>query len=122
MASGTTGTGPYGIVANADLSASQFLLLKTVDGGTDAYVDLQTSAGARVEGVLLNKPTAGQAATVQVHGIVKVVAGGTFAAGARLAANGSAKAVVSNGTTDKEFGTALEDGVANQLVRVLLSR
>ena len=56
--------------AAADLSSSQFLFVKT---DADGKVNVCTALTDRPIGVLQNKPTSGQAATVMVVGLTKIV-------------------------------------------------
>jgi hypothetical protein len=54
-------------IAGADLSAAQFKIVKG-DTTANRQVVLQATSGALSVGVLLNKPTSGQAASVMVGG------------------------------------------------------
>lgn len=78
------------------------------------------AAGARCVGVCLNGPAAGDAADVQLDGIAKVRAGGVIAAGAPVAAAIDGDAVAA-ATGNVVMGIALEDGVADRLISVLLA-
>lgn len=75
--------------AGADLSAAQFHIVE-LDG---------TLAGAGALGFpLQNKPdTIGQAAVLRKGGTSKVVAGAAFVKGAKLAANGTGRAITAGG-------------------------
>jgi hypothetical protein len=75
----------YSFVAAADLSAKQFYAV-AIDSAGKVNV---AGAGVPVAGVLTNKPTSGQEASVAILGISKAVAGGTIAAGALVEANAS---------------------------------
>lgn len=86
--------------AGADLSAKQYLAVKL----TAANVVGVAGAGEKAIGVLQNKPTSGQAATVRELGRTKHVVDGNaaaIAAGDWLKANAAGKGVKT--TTDKDF-------------------
>lgn len=65
-------------IAGADLSAKQFYAVKLDSAGKAI---LCSAAGEWVFGVLGNKPTSGQAASVDVIGVVQVIAGGVIVPG-----------------------------------------
>jgi len=90
--------------AGQDLSSSQFFFVAVAaDGQIDPAGD-----GAHAEGVLQNDPSAaGQAATVQISGVSKVVAGGAISVGDAVGSTAAGKATVA-ATTDSILGTALE--------------
>ena len=97
--------------AAADLSASQYCFVFVDSAGKAA---LPTAAGMQVIGVLQNKPTIGQAATVRVYGVSKVVAGGVVAPGDRIAtlitsgkAKTASKLVQASGAASYATGIAL---------------
>ena len=98
--------------AGADLSAAQFHFVTA----TARSVAL-TGDGAAADGVLLNNPANGGAATVVVFGRVVVEAGGTIAAGAQVASNAAGEAVTA-ATGDIVLGKALEAGVDGQLISI----
>lgn len=103
--------------AGADLSAKQY---RFVEIAADGQVDAVSSAGGNAIGVLQNDPSAaGRAATIAVAGIVKVVAGGTVAAGARVQADAAGDAITA-ATGDYVLGTALTGGADGELIEVLL--
>ncbi len=104
--------------AAGDLSASQFRFV--VATSADNTVAVVASAGANALGVLLNKPdAAGRDAEVAVAGRVKVVAGGTVAAGAAVQSDGSGDAITAS-TADFVLGTCLVGGAIGELIEVLL--
>lgn len=79
-----------GLVAGADLTASQHLFVVVNASGKAAVA----GAGVAIDGVLQNKPDTDQAATVWGCGSVsKVVAGAAVAAGALVAPNASGQAI-----------------------------
>lgn len=67
----------HGLQAAADYSAKQYFAMKW--GSTTA--SLCSVIGERVDGVLQNEPTAGQACKIMSHGFTKVSCGGTVAIG-----------------------------------------
>lgn len=105
-------------IAGQDLSAHQFhFVTMAADGQIDP-----TGAGARADGVLLNKPSAaGQAATVCYDGRVMVEAGGVISRGDAIASNAGGEAVEA-ASTNVILGYALEDGVDGQIITIELSR
>lgn len=90
-------------VAGADFSntaglagpsgSGQFLCVKR-STAADRTILLQASAGAAVDGILQNKPKAGEAADVCYSGITKAVYGGTIAANDILKNDASGRLVV----------------------------
>jgi len=79
--------------ADADLSAHQFKVVELTATG----VNLATARQGF--GVLQNIPQSGEAATVQVDGETKLIAGGTIARGNHLTANsGGAVVAVASAT------------------------
>jgi hypothetical protein len=103
-------------IAGADLSAKQFHFVSL---GTTT-VDV-TGAGLAAEGVLINTPTSGQAATVVYDGRVTVLAAGTISAGADVASDASGQAVAAT-TGDIILGRAYEAAVTGQYITVELVR
>ena len=106
-------------IAGEDLSAAQYKFVR-INAGTDSTVVL-SGAGERADGVLINDPTSGKAATVARDGDPMVYAGGTIADGAEIAvdANGDAVAAAS---TDVIVGYAREAAVDGQLFQITFSR
>jgi len=98
-------------VAGEDLSAAQF---KFVTLEADGQIDLADSAGERALGVLLNKPTAGAAATVAMTGKVMVEAGASVTAGDQLQTDAAGDAITA-ASGDVVMGYALEDAVDGQI-------
>jgi len=77
--------------AGADLSALQFNFVK-LDANGKAVVCVADAVGTIPIGVLQNKPTSGQAATVLVVGLTKIEAGVAFDEGARIACSDGSSA------------------------------
>lgn len=100
-------------VAGADLRERQFRFVSVGANGAVAA----TANGAKADGVLLNDPNTGEAASVAVFGRVIVEAGGTIAAGAEV--QSGANGVVVNATgSNIRVGKALEAAVSGQLITV----
>lgn len=122
------------LIAGADLSAKQFYAVKLNSSGQV----IAAGAGEAAIGVVQNKPASGQAATVRVAGITKIVAGIAITAGAAVAsgAAGKAKPAVAastntgdaGGATDALVGSyvlgfALEEATADgQLIGLLIDK
>lgn len=102
--------------AGADLSSSQYLFV-TADTSGNAVLPGSTE-GVSILGVLQNKPTSGQAASVMIDGVSKVRAiSSTVAAGDIIAAS-SAGYAVATVTGDNAVGHILA-GTSGGLDRVL---
>lgn len=96
-------------IAGADLSAKQFTFV--VMNTTDRTV---VSAGnaAAADGILINKPTSGQAATVVVFGRERVLVGtGGLTAGANVGVDADAAAVAA-ATADIIVGKCVDGAAA----------
>lgn len=106
-------------IADADLSLKQFFIVVI---HTDAR-EVALAGADKGDGVLLNDPKAGEAARVAVGNgaIVKVKAGGTFAAGDELTSDANGKAVKAT-VTDKVLGKALQSGVLDDVVSMEIQR
>ena len=105
-------------LAGADLSSSQFCLVK-LSTSADSTVILAAANGDQVYGVVTNKPTSGQAAEVQIVGIAKCVFGGTVTRGDALMSDGSGHAVTKS-STNPIFGYAEESGASGEIHSVRL--
>lgn len=104
--------------AGADLTGRRNRLLAI---GTDGRVVVASVPANPIVGVLLNEPKPGQAATVCVSGVAKVVSGAAFAAGANLATNADGKAVALT-AGNYCIGMALEAATAaDQVVTMLIT-
>jgi len=109
------------LLANADLSASQYHFVKV---GAGTYPLSVAAAGESAIGVLMNKPgeatgAAGESAQVAILGCPKVKLGGTIAVGDNLAADADGAAIVAT-TPAFVVAKALQAGTDGQVVRVLL--
>lgn len=108
------------LLASGDLSGDQFKLMEVTATGEVGRAD----ATSVVAGVLMNKPTAqGQAATVCISGVMKVIAGADWTgAGVLLMSDANGLAILSPDLA-QGFGIALDDiDTANQLGRVLMKQ
>lgn len=76
-------------VAAADLSAAQFLAVN-LDGGAGVVL---CGAGEKALGFLQNKPVAGEAATVMIHGLTKAVSGAAVTAGSPVEIDAAGKVI-----------------------------
>lgn len=98
-------------VAGADLSTHQYKFVGFPD--TNGRVFLAATAGARVHGVLQDKPSAqGQACLVAGSGITKVVAEGPISIGSMVVASTAGLAITSSTTAHHRVGVALEAAAA----------
>jgi hypothetical protein len=97
------------IPAGADLSTHQFKFVQAERKSGTLSIVLSATAGARVFGVLQDKPTAqGQACLVAGRGISKVVAEGPINAGDYVVASTAGLAITSSTTAHHRVGKALE--------------
>jgi hypothetical protein len=102
-------------VAGADLSAKQFTFV--IMNTTDRTV---VSAGnaAAADGVLINKPASGEAATVVTHGRVAVLAGtGGLTAGALVGVDANGAGVVA-ATNDIVVGKVVDAAGAGEIATI----
>lgn len=105
--------------AGADLSTHQYKFVKFDSGN----VILCAAATDVPLGVLQNKPTSGQAATVRVLGVTKVVSGGVIAQGAPLGtdANGLADDKAVTDTTNYVVGIGLATAAASDVTKAAIN-
>lgn len=108
----------FTLEASTDLSAFQYRFV-TVD--TDGNAAL-AGDGAPVIGVLQNKPTEGQAASIHGTGISKVKAAGSTVAKGDLVASSSVGYAVALGAGDYAVGRVIEgsSGSTGRVLTVLL--
>lgn len=97
--------------AAADLSAKQFYAVKITAARA---VNLASTGGEGIYGILQNKPPSGEAADVGLIGVTKAIAGGTIAAGDLLMTDTAGKLITAT-STNHAVGQALEAAVANQI-------
>lgn len=107
--------------AAGDLSSSQFLLGQINGSGQVAVVGTQ---GVRVDGVIMNKPTAqGQACELAVGGMPKCIFGAAVTPGAEVMSNAAGKAITAT-ATNYVFGVYMGKAAAanNDLGPVLIDK
>lgn len=106
------------LLAAADLSAKQFFAVKVDSAGKAAVA----GAGQTVAGILQNDPASGQAGTVRVLGVSKAEAGGTVAAGDRVAAdaNGALVAATASTVNTSDAGGASDPVVGSNVIGIAL--
>lgn len=116
-----------GLRAGADLSGSQFKLVKLASTAGQVVLagTLNSTTGpSAVVGVLMNAPASGEEAEVAIEGVVKVIAGtSTIAVGDRIGSDSNSRASDA-GTTDNVFyaGRALTAaGAVGDIITVLLN-
>lgn len=103
--------------AAADLSAKQFYAVKITAARA---VNLASSGGEAIYGILQNNPTSGLAADVGFLGVSKAVIGAAVTAGDYLMTDSSGRLITVT-TTSKRVAQALETGAtAGQLITVML--
>lgn len=105
------------LIAGADLRTHQF---KFVSVAADGEVEL-TADDAKAQGVLMNAPNTGEAATVAIGGIVKVKCGAVVTRGGDVA-SGASGAAKDADTSAVVLGTALETGANGRIISILLGR
>ena len=98
------------LVAAADLSAKQYYFVAVDSAGKAAL----TGDDGNPVGVLQNKPTAGQAATICIDGVTKVYVGTHtgIGTGYNIGCDSNSAAKVSD-TNSYRLGVSLEDPTAN---------
>lgn len=101
--------------SGADLINSLFRFAKVNSAGQLVVCD---TAGETVYGSLSEvQAGAGRGATVDIDGILKVVAGGTVATGAKVATNASGAAVTAS-TGNVVVGIARKGGASGTIIEV----
>lgn len=104
------------LVAGADLSSSQYKFVESNSSGTATVCN---TAGEYALGVVQNDPTSGQAATIAVSGVSKVVLGGTVAINDQISTDNSGRAIAAT-TGHKILGIAIVGGAVGNIGSVLL--
>lgn len=107
--------GRYVLAAGADLSSSQYFVVKI----TSNEVVLSAAATDNHLGVLQNAPEDGDSAEVlgrHASETGKVKLGGTVAEGDKLTADSAGKAIVTTTSGHQVFGIARAAGVSNDLI------
>jgi hypothetical protein len=104
-------------VAAADLSTSQFYAVKVTAARA---VNLASTGGELIYGILQNKPASGQAADIGFMGISKAAGGAAFSAGVQLMTDTTGRLITAT-STNHRVATALEACTgAGQLITVVL--
>jgi len=104
-------------VAGADLSSSQFLVVKQ---NSSAQIVLAGASDTTQVGVLQDKPASGKAGCVAVSGLTKAVAGAAVTAGVAVTSDASGKVIAAT-TGKKIIGYAWTAAAgANEIISVLL--
>ena len=104
------------LVAGADLSSSQYTGVKVNASGQA----VTTVNGDDIIGVLQNKPTSGQAATIVTSGVSLMKAGSGGVTAGDNASCDAGGTVITSATGDSIVGVVLETGAANEFVAVHL--
>jgi Uncharacterized conserved protein (DUF2190) len=108
------------LVANADLSAKQFYAVKQTT--TARKVDLASTGGESITGILQNTPKAGEPVEVCYSGFTKALAGtGGFTAGDALQTETGTGKLITQSSTNAKVAVACETCAAGEigLVRVV---
>ena len=101
--------------AAADLSAKQFYAAKLTAARS---VNLASTGGEAIYGILQNKPVSGEVADLAIFGVCKAAAGAAFSAGAALMTDTTGR-LITQTSTNATVGVALEAAtVAGQIVTV----
>lgn len=109
------------LLANVDLTARQYTMVRLVSDGGTAKWDIPSGAGGEVQGILLNKPDVDQAALVQIGGVSKLIVGAAgITAAARMQADGTTGHGILAASGDCALCLALETGVDNDIISVLM--
>ena len=122
-------TETYGAIetlpAAADLSAKQFYAVSINSSGQAALV---AATGARVDGIVWNKPAAAVGSAVSVRVLdnrkAKAIAGGTIAAGDLLKSDSAGKLVVTTAAAvvnTSDAGAASDPVIGSYVVGVALA-
>ena len=111
--------------AAADLSSNQYNFVKLDASGNVVICDVD-SAGQIPIGVLQNKPTSGQAATVMITGVTKVEAGVAFNEGVLIAASDASSSAdngqaVAADASDYVVGQTIQAGSADEYITCVVN-
>jgi len=106
------------LTAAADLSAKQYYIVKCTAAEA---VNVGSSAGEAVLGVLQNDPTSGQPAIVRTTGVSKVIVGtGDLAVGALVQTNASGQAIAA-ASGDYTIGYCIKGASAGEYAEIVVS-
>ncbi|MEX1120263.1 MAG: hypothetical protein WEB94_00730 [Candidatus Paceibacterota bacterium] len=107
--------------AGADLSSSQYLIVKLNSSGKAVLASAATDV---LLGTLNNKPVSGQGAEIQHRaggGTGKVKLGGSVEVNDQLTSNGDGEAIKTTISDNEVVGFAMEDGADGQVIEYLPS-
>lgn len=115
---------PHTMVAGEDLSGKdtdgkslEDRFVKLTSTGT---VELYDTVADKPFGVLKNRPKNGFPAHIALGGVIRVRAGGTIAVGNPIGSDAEGKAINQTSTGRYAIGIALEAGVDDQIIQVLV--
>jgi hypothetical protein len=101
------------LVAAADYSAKQFYAVG-VSTAADRTALLASSQGAKIYGVLQNKPKAAQITDIGVWGVTKMIAGAAITRGAELMVDATGKFITwTSASAYTKVGIALESAAGS---------
>ena len=101
---------------DSDSRTYQDRFVKLVSDGVELY----DTVADKPFGVLQNRPKEGYPATISLGGVMRVRAGGTIAVGDAIGSDATGKAIKQTTSGRYAIGVALEAGVANQMVQILV--
>ena len=111
-------TGFSHLSAAADYRTNIYHLAAIDSSGT---VTLNATLGARVDGVIYNKPNSSEAVDMRCFGVVKVRYGGTVTRGDKLVAAASGEAVTQTLRSQYVIGIALASGANDEVHQMLVT-
>lgn len=103
--------------AAADLSAAQFKAVKITAARA---VNLASSGGEAIYGILQNKPLSGQAADVGIVGVTKALCGAAVSAGDYLMTDTTARLITATSTNHRVAQALEAGGAAGAVITVAL--
>lgn len=106
-------------VAGADLSSWQYKPVKFTSG-TDRTVEAADADNDPSIGILQNKPTSGQAATVCIYGMSKAHFGATLTAGAIVECQATSGEVIANAAGGFGIGWVIEGAADGEIGTILV--
>ena len=120
MATSGTGLEEGGnLTAASDLSSSQYYAVKQTS--TDRAVDLASTGGEAITGILLNNPKSGESAIVKYVGFTPAVIGtGGVTAGQALMTEAATGKLIAQTSTNAKVAVAVESANAGELALVRL--
>ena len=119
MAGSTEGFTIPGMLAGADLSSSQYKLVKAASTANEVVVG--TSSTSSVLGVLRNDPADTEEASVQCAGVVRALSEASVTYGSWVTCSTTGRVKSTTTVDNRVIGIALEAGNAGDIIKVLLS-